>query len=501
MRTSIPPQTPPTLRSTTVAPTRPASVEAEAEKPAPAAEDERLPRRVSTGGVASPLQGSAEKLKALRSPRDPGSDTKAVPSTPSPSRGQAQQPPSEHGVPDLHGTPLTQRYRATRPETVTKHKRQTSCTIDDLRAEGTGSPHIKRARARSFQAMRSPLFRSPRTEDALPPDARSGMPSQALFASPPKGPRGPQFGGPLLPTLPEGELLAAPPPFQTSMADAAVAMPDRVDPPGLGMPGRMQDWSDGHTPAHPRPPLGFDAARKVTEIDGSALLTKLFPEASREERRELFQSDDLEFQSVSTEMCSNMDMHTGNLLREGSVSFSNFYSEKVWILASNYRDPKLAAFHLSDVIRMQAEKAGCTKGPEHLVRKMVESEDSLRFFTGHTFSHKQRMNTAQFDEFMSATVNGKSSRRLLAEMGLRAEGAQVLIYKDVAEEDDYQESEYSDEEGFEIEDVRETRWLYSVVLKTAPLTPEEAAAFQAEKAAAFKPKAPAVQAGDASTGT
>ena len=407
-------------------------------QPAPGAEveiDGKLKKRASAG-PQSPLQASADKLKALQSPRK---DALEQP-PPSPTRPVDSFDPDPPAVFTPPQGPAA---------SVKKHKRMTSRTVEQLRDESQGESGIKRQRAHSFQAMRSPLFRSPRVEgdDSRPMsrarESSGSSPDSKKVQSPP----GIQFGGPLRPlqSLNEAVALSEPPP-QKFEFDKHVVPATRKDP-------------------HP------------------TSLVRLFPSADDDELQAVFQCDDQEFHSVSTSLIENPDPDTGELRAKGSVSFSNFYGESIWIMASNYRDPDLASFHTSKVIALQAAEAGFTRGPDFLVQRMIESEDGKKFFEEHPFSHLDRMDEAQFEAFTTQTVNGKSSQRILREKGLQAVSAQVLIYKD---SDDY-ESEFGDSSGSE----DETRWLYSVVFKTAPFVPpaSEAAASGGAEGAAKDPTA------------
>jgi hypothetical protein len=217
--------------------------------------------------------------------------------------------------------------------------------------------------------------------------------------------------------------------------------------------------------------FSIEDAHAATTVDPRCSLAGLFETLSDKALHTIFGCEDQPLTHVDTELSRKTNSLTGEVALSGSVCFSNLYGETIWVRSENYRDPARASFYMSDIVKLQATRAGRENGPKYFVSKRVISEDGKTYFKENSFSHMQELTQMQLQNFMTNTVNGRSSARILREFNLTAESARVLAINEAdgdADQDSAYENRYrnssSHEQPAEPDDLE-----YSVVIVTAPL--------------------------------
>jgi hypothetical protein len=217
----------------------------------------------------------------------------------------------------------------------------------------------------------------------------------------------------------------------------------------------------------------LEQAKAATTIDHRTVaLESVFEDLEPEELKELFgDSDNETFVHASTKLVARFDRKS-RVDPKGTVTFENYFGNKIWIMDSNYRAPGMASFYMSDVVDLQVKKANISEKPKYLVRRKIESDDGEKFFKKHRLEPGNKLSPAQLEEFMTKVSNGKSSGRILEAFGLNVESAQVFVEakgKDDeyhADDDDDDDEDHSPKAASE-EEGQPLR--YGIVLKIAPL--------------------------------
>ncbi|RZI39972.1 hypothetical protein EGT07_26095 [Herbaspirillum sp. HC18] len=121
-------------------------------------------------------------------------------------------------------------------------------------------------------------------------------------------------------------------------------------------------------------------------------------------------------------------LQTVNTMEKDTCHFLNSYSPLVWVMQNNWRNGEKCSFYMSDIVHHQAQIAGSNGARlKYLVRHQIASETGKAFLKRNQFESLAKMTRDQLDEFMTTTVNGKSSKRILDRYGLIAVDAQVLF--------------------------------------------------------------------------
>ncbi len=109
--------------------------------------------------------------------------------------------------------------------------------------------------------------------------------------------------------------------------------------------------------------------------------------------------------------------------------FDNYFSEKVWVMGSNFKSLKLTDVNLNEVVAWQADKAGCDGKPEYIVRHNIVNEVARKEANEAREKHGEQLVELDTDEgkiFINDTDNGRSTVRILQERGLRPLSMQVV---------------------------------------------------------------------------
>lgn len=136
--------------------------------------------------------------------------------------------------------------------------------------------------------------------------------------------------------------------------------------------------------------------------DGDTCIADLF-RAYRHETGRIFGADisaSCRLKDMETNLADNPLPALGRPLETGSVRFRNYFANGIVIRRSNFKDPELADFFLSDVLWIQQEKAGVAHPLKCMVIQDIISRASKAFFEKHAFTDRATMSNAQLREFL-----------------------------------------------------------------------------------------------------
>lgn len=109
--------------------------------------------------------------------------------------------------------------------------------------------------------------------------------------------------------------------------------------------------------------------------------------------------------------------------------FENYFSKKVWVMATNFNSRELGEVNLNDVVAWQAKIAGCDGKPEYIVRHNIVNEVAREEANNARDTHGKHLVELDTDEgkiFINDTDNGRSTVRILQDYGLRPLSMQVV---------------------------------------------------------------------------
>ncbi|MES2743563.1 MAG: hypothetical protein V4754_21795 [Pseudomonadota bacterium] len=187
------------------------------------------------------------------------------------------------------------------------------------------------------------------------------------------------------------------------------------------------------------------AAATICVPEKDCKLKRLFDE-SPEFHAKLFGPEKVLLKAVHTHMAPDRKS------RFTTQSFKNQYSDKVWVMAHNFRHREECDFYMSDVVEQQRKMAEVGTGFQYLVIKSLIYEDVGGIFANVDFKtgHELLPGMKEFDAFMNGTVNGESSRRILGIYG--KEAAKMTVIR----------STFADKS-----------FMYSVVIEARPAPPRD----------------------------
>jgi hypothetical protein len=106
--------------------------------------------------------------------------------------------------------------------------------------------------------------------------------------------------------------------------------------------------------------------------------------------------------------------------------FEIYYRPDNWIISEAFRDP-LVPFYMTDVVRYQYEKAAELGGFQGSLPKKIVREQIINPATKDII--REYRDTPDFmRKFMEETVNGKSSKRIMDELGLEADSLEIIEF-------------------------------------------------------------------------
>lgn len=116
--------------------------------------------------------------------------------------------------------------------------------------------------------------------------------------------------------------------------------------------------------------------------------------------------------------------------KDNKFLFENFFSEHVWVMATNFNNRNLGEVNLNDVVDWQAKVAGYDDSkPEYIVRhnivnKVARAEANIA--RGKHGMQLVELDTEEGKVFINDTDNGRSTVRILQDRGLRPVSMQVV---------------------------------------------------------------------------
>lgn len=168
----------------------------------------------------------------------------------------------------------------------------------------------------------------------------------------------------------------------------------------------------------------IDATRHNPNVDSS--FVELFPMYEKRLQEilgsEVTPPKKLKF--METNLADNPFPAPDEPIEKGNVKFNNYYGDGFLVLASNFKDKNLADFYASDVIQMQAEKAGFHGPLECIVVKDIISTSGKKFFEDNELQDMAYMTAGQIKDFLSQV--SPTTSYLMSSFGTEPKSAQVL---------------------------------------------------------------------------